>query len=520
MVGLSGGGFAAVADDDSFKGIMAFSPSGDLPEEDDGGPLWAMLSADATKERRTRTRRRARPRLASAETRATPVRSGARLYYSSGLSAVSDVRVAPLVKSAWNQKEANGKKTYNLYTPGNLYCGCTATAMAQLMRYHEYPTSPVTPRTFTCYSNDVEVALSMMGGTYDWSSMPLVPSSSTSDAARQMIGRICYDAGVSVRTRYAAGGSGAYLCFSFEPLRSVFGFASAQAYWEDDYSSIAPSTIQNGILSNLDAGCPVLLGISCNSAGHAIIADGYGYEGSTLWCHLNMGWGGLDDLWYALPDINAGGYAFNSVEDVVYNVFPRTTGELVTGRVTDDEGNPLEGATVTATYKRKSGGTAASTTATTSATGIYAVHVPTDAAYSVTLTASYGAAATAKSVSTATSSSASPVNVDFERGEYSADSGGLQIGNSWGNDMVVVPAVGDTAAVGSFTAGENGSADGFSLSFSGTPGARYRVEFSSTLTNQNWTVVTNIFLGTGGAASLVLPSGDEPAGFWRIAPDD
>ena len=148
------------------------------------------------------------------------------------------------------------------------------------------------------------------------------------------------------------------------------------------------------------------------------------------------------------------------------------------------------------------------------------MHVPTDAAYSVTLTASYGAAATAKSVSTATSSSASPVNVDFERGEYSADSGGLQIGNSWGNDMVVVPAVGDTAAVGSFTAGENGNADGFSLSFSGTPGARYRVEFSSTLTNQNWTVVTNIFLGTGGAASLVLPSGDEPAGFWRIAPDD
>ncbi len=32
---------------------------------------------------------------------------------------------------------------YNYYTPGNYRTGCVATAMAQLMRYHQHPTAPI-----------------------------------------------------------------------------------------------------------------------------------------------------------------------------------------------------------------------------------------------------------------------------------------------------------------------------------------------------------------------------------------
>ncbi len=84
-----------------------------------------------------------------------------------GLANISDVRVPPLVQSKWGQTTCCTNPAlacYNYYTPpsdpcdqndvviipspnspfpygslGNYPCGCVATAMAQLMRYHMYP---------------------------------------------------------------------------------------------------------------------------------------------------------------------------------------------------------------------------------------------------------------------------------------------------------------------------------------------------------------------------------------------
>ena len=47
---------------------------------------------------------------------------------------------------------------------------------------------------------------------------------------------------------------------------------------------------------NLDAGCPVMLGI--DPIGHAVPCDGYGYDLSTLYHHLNYGWSGNFNAWY------------------------------------------------------------------------------------------------------------------------------------------------------------------------------------------------------------------------------
>ncbi|MCI5212741.1 MAG: hypothetical protein D3910_29005, partial [Candidatus Electrothrix sp. ATG2] len=61
-----------------------------------------------------------------------------------GLNSISDVRVAPFLTTSWNQEtEAGGNQCYNLYTPNNYPSGCVATAAAQLMRYFQFPISPV-----------------------------------------------------------------------------------------------------------------------------------------------------------------------------------------------------------------------------------------------------------------------------------------------------------------------------------------------------------------------------------------
>ena len=365
-----------------------------------------------------------------------------------GVASVSDVRVAPLVESRWNQAKVGSKYVYNYHTPNHWVCGCVATAMAQLMRYHRFPRDAVAVQTFTCYTNNGTIALSTIGGVYDWDAMPLVPVSSTiTDAQREMIGRLCYDAGVSVRMQYTSGGSGALGVFAHEPLKQVFGYPCAQSYHDED--SIPESAVRNAILANLDAGCPVMLGILApgsngQDAGHAILADGYGYEDGTLWCHLNMGWSGSCDLWYALPYINAQGYAFTLVQDVIYNVFPDGAGELVTGRVTASSGRPLAGAEVTASYR--SGGRTYTTNVTTSATGVYAVRIPAPSwgGRSVSLSATWRGFASTNASSTSVTASASPYNIDWEKPDCYYPAGGLSIGNSWGNDLAVplpAPAV-------------------------------------------------------------------------------
>ena len=454
LVALEGGGFVAVAADDAQPPIMGFSVSDELPTPGDGNPLWDLLGEDAAmrgsdkgvasprRGRRRGSRRYVVRDVTIARTRQTAgqvvkATASARITNESGLD---DVRVSPLVQSKWDQKYVSGKATYNYYTPYNWHCGCVATALAQLMRFHCFPTASVTSRTFTCYTNEIAVQLTMKGGTYDWNSMPLVPNSSITDAQREAIGRICHDAGVAMRMQYASDGSGAFP-FEYDPLRSVFGFANAHSYLTaDGTTSLSDSEIRAGILANLDAGYPVLLGINnaSGNAGHAILADGYGYADGTLYCHLNMGWSGSYNYWYAIPSISAGGYSFSVVNSISFNIFPDRTGELVTGRVTDTSGKPIAGAAVSASMSYRQGFRTytVTTNVLTSAKGVYFLFAPANRSCTVTLAATYRGESTTN-VTTYTSASASPTSVNFATSEYGLPRTGLVIGNSWGNDIVI-----------------------------------------------------------------------------------
>lgn len=470
LVSIEGGGFVTISADESLPSVMGFSSSGELPDSDANNPFWALVGADAMAGNRSDANRRtsrktsrrrgapirrfafadtsqSRPRSAAPSAAGTATRSGA------GVSSLDDVRVEPLVKSKWDQRGVGGKKTYNYYTPNGWYCGCVATAIAQLMRFHCFPSNSVSPQTFTCYTNPpgnsmtlLPMDLTMKGSVYDWASMPLVPTSSITDTQREAIGRICYDAGVSVRMCYASGGSSAILAFALDPLKNVFGYANACGFViSDDEMSLSELDIKNGILANLDAGYPAMLGI-CHMAangdaydGHAIIADGYGYLDGILYCHLNMGWSGSHDYWYALPNIGAG-YNFNSVLQLAYNVFPDRTGELVSGRIANSDGRPCVGATVTASFSYKKGWRQYNTTETamTNTNGIYAIFAPTGVTCSVTLSAVHGSWHSTN-ITTVTKASASPYAVNFETGNYSYTGSGLTIGNSWGNDFTYDP---------------------------------------------------------------------------------
>ena len=415
VVCLEPSGFVIVPADDLVEPIIAFADDGIFDPSDDN-PLGALVSGDLPgRVAAARTLRAAAggsqqkkgltgQQLAlekacfKAQGKWAELQDYSDMVGTLGIGSISDVWVAPLVQSEWGQNwVCSGWDCYNYYTPNNWLCGCVATAMAQLMRFHEYP------------------------GTYVWSNMPLRPwdiCGTITLAQRQAIGDLCFDAAESVETTYGPGGSSAYIWKVRDALPNIFSYSNAIDGWNNNIDLSGPGL--NGMVNpNLDAGFPALLGIR-GAGGHAVVTDGYGYNSLTLYHHLNMGWDGIDDAWYNLPTVEAY-YDYDAVEECIYNIFTSGSGEIISGRVTDTLNNPISGATVTGA--RSGGGTYNDTT---DGNGIYALaKIPSSSTYTVSVTKS-GYIFTNQVVATGTST--------HDQGTS---------GNKWGIDFVGTTVPGD-----------------------------------------------------------------------------
>jgi hypothetical protein len=237
--------------------------------------------------------------------------------------------------------------------------------------------------------------------------MPLDPYYSVlSLAQRQAIGAINWDVGRASKMDYGDyydGGSAAWLSDLSRALKKTFLYGNAVfgGQENDTMANIPPAALKKMINPNLDASLPVLLGIYATPlTGHSMVADGYGYNDSTLYHHLNMGWSGLDDAWYNLPDILIPDFLdFTVVSACVYNIFPQGKGEIISGRVTDKNGNPLSDVSITAA---RSGGD--TFTAVTNSRGIYALaKIPSASSYTISASKA-GYNFRSRTVSTLTSS--------------------------------------------------------------------------------------------------------------------
>ena len=451
-VKLRGGGTVFTSADTSVTPIIAFTAAtNDFTSIDRRSPLWALLNSDLSS-------RRATPRggggLAYASSAASESGSNAatwRRLVAAGAgpdyagadldpsrTSVSDVRVDMLVKSKWSQ----GSNIWNYYTPKNYVCGCVATAAAQIMRYHHgpvddgglgipIPNANVAAKTFTCQVDGRDVQLTMQGGQYAWDDMPLTSDLVKTVDQRKNIGKLTSDFGITVKMMYASDGSGS---FTYDvPGSLVNNFGYAQAVWVQINGEITPEggkVLQNTLFANFDAGRPCAMSIP----GHAIVADGYGYEGDVPYVHLNMGWAGSCDFWYNLPDITEASEAFDAVNGIGYNIFPEiggivgemTTHAIASGRVLDEDGNPVSGCAVTV---YEPGTYTAVTSVTSGANGIWAAILPAGTYDFMAKTDDNEWIGVAESVQLAVPST--------RKDGSSLVASASAVGNSWGNDLVL-----------------------------------------------------------------------------------
>jgi len=212
--------------------------------------------------------------------------------------------VGPLLSTIWGQWGAYNDLAPNLGCSGDgrALTGCVATAMAQVMKFHEYPNN------------------------YNWGNIP--NSWGTMETARLM-----RDVGDAVGMDWGCDGSSAdteeETASSF---RNDFGYSSAS------YAGFNRETVKQ----QLNLNRPIILRggrksgwwiFGTYSDGHAWVCDGYrssfiysddcsmgwGY----LYLHMNWGWSSNSlNGWYAYNNWNPGSNTFNYKKGMVYNIKP------------------------------------------------------------------------------------------------------------------------------------------------------------------------------------------------------
>ncbi len=362
VVNLSPSGFIVVPADDYVQPVVAFSSDGKFIA-DPQNPLYDFVTMDIPKRIENVKSKRKAALDAKIEFLPPKGMSDAKSkwdslvgVYETGDSSkygttptLDDYRVTPITQSTWNQEKVSGSNCYNYYTPNNYVCGCVATALAQLIRFNQYPTAGIGTGSHTIYVNGITQSASTRGGdgaggAYDWTKMPLSPDAGITLEQRQMIGSLCSDAGICVEMDYTSSSSGTDTLLAGDALTGVFQYGNAIKGYNGS-NELVGSGLYEMANPNLDAGLPVLLGITGSDGGHAIVCDGYGYNLSVMYHHLNMGWSGQDNTWYDLPNIGTWA-SFTKVYKCIYNVFKSGTGEIISGRVVDDSGAPVSGAQV------------------------------------------------------------------------------------------------------------------------------------------------------------------------------
>jgi hypothetical protein len=422
VVYLQPSGFVIVSADDLVEPIIAFAGSGTYDPAPEN-PLGALVTQDLKLRiaavRRTSVPMSVTPQAVFSDSqkkwsyligRAEISNDG---FEQMGIAPVcddnlSDLRVPPLVQSKWGQGniyDSNDQPLacYNYCTPqiiinsvsfvegeiDNYPCGCVAVAMAQFMRYQRYPQEPVEPKQFAFLvdgkdADDWLIRGDGPDGAYNWDDMIEVPDDNITDQQRRAIGVLCHDAAIAIETEFAPDGSSASLDNAVKAFLKTFQYSNAE-WAENEGSYVDRKYFLSLINPNLDAGIPVILGFRVSEypwMGHAALCDGYGYNMSILYHHLNMGWEGEHDCWYSLPDITVSDKVqYNTITQSVYNIFTDCTGEIISGRIIDVDGKSFVNVTVTA---KSETGTSVHTTAT-NGKGIYAfIGLDSDTVYTIT----------------------------------------------------------------------------------------------------------------------------------------
>lgn len=318
------GGYAIVAGDDALSPIVAYSLTGSISLKD--APAYILSFFEAVDHFiQVALRRGDKDAFADMQ----PIRA-------KSLRASLPEKVDPILGDIlWDQtKPWNNDCPQYPNDKGILVkcpVGCVATAVAQIMRYHEWPKTGKGSHSYEWPARSGQrISASFEGVTYNYNLMPRnLGSGEPTEAEAKELAKFCYHIGVSVNMGYTPAGSGTYSWYVGDALRNYFGYDRGvtvmprASYGVSEWSAIIYTELANSR--------PVYYTGAGDGGGHAFVFDGYDNSGNV---HVNWGWGGLSNGYFNMNLLNPGslgtgggrGGGYNYQQDCVVGIKPDRDG--------------------------------------------------------------------------------------------------------------------------------------------------------------------------------------------------
>lgn len=223
--------------------------------------------------------------------------------------------VSQLLSTKWDQSPYyNALCPYDYTYSERTITGCVATAMAQIMKFYNYPAQGIGYHYFN-HSRYGTLSANFGATTYNWGGMPNSLTSSNS-----AIATIMYHCGVSVDMNYnvgSQGGSSAYPSVLPNSYINYFGYESSVSF--ETKSNYTDASWISLMKAELDASRPIQYAGYGNAGGHSFVMDGYD---NSNYFHFNWGWGGYADGYFAINALNPSTYSFSSNQNAVIGIKP------------------------------------------------------------------------------------------------------------------------------------------------------------------------------------------------------
>ncbi|HSO25023.1 MAG TPA: C10 family peptidase, partial [Methanobacteriaceae archaeon] len=217
--------------------------------------------------------------------------------------------VEPLIKTKWGQGQYYNDSIPE-YKGSKMPVGCVATALAQIMKYYNYPPIGSGNNFYESPYYDYKVNADFGNTQYHWELMPDEIS-----GINNYIAQLCYHVGVAISTDYDPSGSAAGGILATEALIKYFNFSDRPRIFSTTYCENNCFSWKDSLKNEISQKRPVLMeGDNLNSGGHEFICDGYQDE----YFHFNFGWNGAGDGYYYLDDI----HGFNNDKRFTTNLRP------------------------------------------------------------------------------------------------------------------------------------------------------------------------------------------------------
>lgn len=197
----------------------------------------------------------------------------------------------------WNQSPYENTQC-PLDNGKNCLTGCTSTAIAIVMKYHNYPQQGYgSTEAYTGSSGIFVPARNLSEHQYNWDKMPMILDDGTTNEQIFEVSQLMADIGAAIQANYGLTGTSAY--YNVPKLIKHFSIDEETKYVPRD--GFTDDQWANKLCDELEYFGPILYEGQDVSEGHAFVIEGYNtYNGFDI----NWGWGGAANGTYYLGQFN------------------------------------------------------------------------------------------------------------------------------------------------------------------------------------------------------------------------